>query len=190
LSTYEASGRKLSREFYARDTVTVARELLGKYLVRVTGGVERIARIVEVEAYLGPHDLASHSSRGRTPRTEVMFGPPGHAYVYLIYGVHHCTNVVTEPEGSGSAVLLRALEPVENIEGRTQGPGLLSRAMDIDRSLTGHDLLSDDFYLARPPEPEPFDVVATSRIGVGYAGEWAGEPLRFYIAGNPFISRK
>ncbi|MFN2227407.1 MAG: DNA-3-methyladenine glycosylase, partial [Anaerolineae bacterium] len=99
MSTYEASGRKLSREFYARDTVTVARELLGKYLVRVTGGVERIAKIVEVEAYLGPHDLASHSSRGRTPRTEVMFGPPGHAYVYLIYGVHHCTNVVTEPEG-------------------------------------------------------------------------------------------
>jgi len=172
------------------------------YLVRVTGGVERVARIVEVEAYLGPHDTASHSSRGRTPRTEVMFGPPGHAYVYLIYGVHHCTNVVTEPEGSGSAVLLRALEPVENVEGRTSGPGLLSRAMDIDRSLTGHDLLSDDFYLAYPPEPqsldepetfdepEVFDVVTTPRIGVGYAGEWADEPLRFYIDGNPFVSRR
>lgn len=190
MSTYETARHKLPRGFYVRDTDTVARELLGKYLVRVAGGRERIGKIVEVEAYLGPHDLASHSSRGRTARTEVMFGPPGHAYVYLIYGVHHCTNVVTEPEGSGSAVLLRALEPLKNVEGRTGGPGLLSRAMDIDRSLTGHDLLSDDFFLAEPPERDSFDVVATPRIGVGYAGDWADEPLRFYIAGNPFVSRK
>lgn len=187
---YETLDHKLPRAFYARDTVAVARDLLGKYLVRVTGGVERVGRIVEVEAYLGPHDLASHSSKGRTKRTAVMFGPPGHAYVYLIYGVHHCTNVVTEPEGSGSAVLLRALEPVSNVDGRTQGPALLSKAMDIDRSLTGHDLLSDDFYLAEPPEPESFDIVSTPRIGVDYAGEWADEPLRFTIAGNPFLSRK
>lgn len=190
MSEYETARHKLPREFYARDTVTVARELLGKYLVRVTGGVARIGKIVEAEAYLGPHDRASHSSRGRTPRTEVMFGPPGHAYVYLIYGVHHCTNVVTEPEGSGSAVLLRALEPVQNVAARTSGPGLLSRALDIDRSLTGHDLLSHDFYLAEPPEPEPFDIVTTPRIGVGYAGEWAGEPLRFYVGGNPFVSSR
>lgn len=187
---HETAHHKLPRAFYARDTITVARELLGKYLVRVTGAVERIGKIVEVEAYLGPHDLASHSSKGRTRRTEVMFGPPGCAYVYLIYGMHHCTNVVTEPEGSGSAVLLRALEPISNVDSRTQGPALLSKAMHIDRSLTGHDLLSDDFYLAEPPEPAAFDIVFTPRIGVDYAGEWADEPLRFYIAGNPFVSRK
>jgi DNA-3-methyladenine glycosylase len=187
---YEPAQHKLPRGFYARDTVTVARGLLGKYLVRLVEGVERVGKIVEVEAYLGPHDLAAHSSKGRTRRTEVMFGPPGHAYVYLIYGLHHCTNVVTEPEGSGSAVLLRALEPVRNVEGRTQGPALLSRAMGIDRSLDGHDLLSDDFYLAEPPEPGSFRIVAAPRIGVDYAGEWADKPLRFYVAGNPFVSRR
>jgi DNA-3-methyladenine glycosylase len=186
----ELGQHKLPRGFYSRDTVTVARDLLGKCLVRATGGVERVGKIVEVEAYLGPHDLAAHSSKGRTKRTEVMFGPPGHAYVYLIYGVHHCTNVVTEPEGSGSAVLLRALEPVKNVDGRTQGPGLLSKAMHIDRSLTGHDLLSDDLYLAALAEPESFTIVSAPRVGVDYAGEWAERPLRFYIAGNPFVSRK
>jgi DNA-3-methyladenine glycosylase len=186
----ETAAQKLPRDFYARDTVIVAQELLGKYLVRVTGAVERVARIVEVEAYLGPHDLAAHSSKGRTQRTAVMFGPPGHAYVYLIYGIHHLTNVVTEPEGSGSAVLLRALEPIQNVEGRTQGPGLLSAAMGIDRSFSGHDLLSDDFYLARPTQPVPFEVVTGPRVGVGYAGEWAQAPLRFYLANNPFVSRR
>src|SRR5690606_28694555 len=115
--------RKLSRAFYNRDTVVVAQALLGKHLVHVVDGVRRIGRIVEVEAYLGPHDLAAHSSRGLTPRTRVMFGPPGHAYVYLIYGMHWCMNVVTQREGTGSAVLLRAIEPVQNVEGRTQGPG-------------------------------------------------------------------
>src|SRR5213596_2833526 len=120
--------RKLARSFYDRDTITVARELLGKYLVHG----ERVGRIVEVEAYLGPHDLAAHSARGRTKRTQVMFGPPGHAYVYLIYGMHWCMNFVTQAEGHASAVLLRALEPVANVEGRTQGPALLCKAMDID----------------------------------------------------------
>jgi len=183
-------GEKLPREFYARDTVVVARDLLGKLLVRVVDGVERAGKIVEVEAYLGPHDLAAHSSRGRTKRTSVMFGPPGHAYVYIIYGMYHCMNVVTQPEGHASAVLLRALEPVKNVEGRTQGPGLLCRAMDIDRSLNGHDLLSDDFYIAAPPVAEPFGIVERPRIGVSYAGEWAEKLLRFYIQGNPFVSKK
>jgi DNA-3-methyladenine glycosylase len=181
---------KLPREFYARDTVLVARELLGKTLVRVSDGMERAGKIVEVEAYLGPHDLAAHSSRGRTKRTSVMFGPPGHAYVYIIYGKYHCMNVVTEPEGHAAAVLLRALEPLKNVDGRTQGPGLLCQAMGIDRTLNVHDLLSADFYIAAPPTIEPFSIIERPRIGVGYAGEWAEMPLRFYIEGNPFVSRK
>jgi len=111
--------------------VAVARDLLGKQLIHRAGGVERIGRIVEVEAYLGPHDLASHSSRGLTARTGVMFGPPGHAYVYLVYGIHCCMNVVTEREGHASAVLIRAVEPVKNIEGSTRGPGRLCKAMRI-----------------------------------------------------------
>jgi DNA-3-methyladenine glycosylase len=181
--------RKLPRSFYERKTLRVARELLGKWLVRRADGIERIGRIVEVEAYLGPHDLAAHSSRGLTPRTKVMFGPPGHAYVYLIYGMHHCMNVVTEPEGHGSAVLLRALEPVRNLEGRTQGPGLLCRAMGIDRSLNAHDLLSRDFFIAVPTKAPKHLVIKRPRIGVDYAGPWAKLHLRFYIKDNPFVSR-
>ena len=167
----------------------VARELLGKYLVHVDDGVARIGRIVEDEAYLGPHDRAAHSARGRTARTQVMFGPPGHAYVYLIYGMYYCLNVVTEPAGVASAVLLRALEPVQNAAGRTQGPGLLCRALHIDGRLNGHDLLSDDFYLAAPDQVEKLTIVKRPRIGVDYAGPWAKRLLRFYIKGNPFISK-
>lgn len=181
--------RKLRRPFYDRDTTMVARELLGKYLVHASRGVERIGRIVEVEAYLGPHDLAAHSSKGLTERTKVMFGPPGRAYVYLIYGMYHCTNVVTEEAGHGSAVLLRAVEPVKNVEGRTQGPGLLSQAMHIDQRLNAHDLLSDDFYIAAPIKSELLAIVKRPRVGVGYAGHWARRHLRFYIKGNPFVSR-
>src|SRR5271170_347865 len=144
--------QKLPRAFYDRDTIVVAKELLGKHLVHNSRGVKRVGKIVEVEAYLGPHDLAAHSAKGLTERTKVMFGPPGHAYVYLIYGMYHCMNVVTEREGHASAVLLRAIEPVENIEGRTCGPGLLCRAMKIDRRLNAQDLLSVDFYIARPDE--------------------------------------
>ena len=182
--------RKLARGFYDRDTVAVARDLLGKYLVRTGRGVERVGRIVEVEAYLGPHDLAAHSSRGLTARTRVMFGPPGHAYVYMIYGMHYCMNVVTEREGHASAVLLRALEPVKNLEGRTQGPALLCRALDIDRRFNGHDFLSDDLYIAAPGREPRITVVKAPRVGVDYAGHWARRLLRFYIKGNPFVSRK
>jgi len=181
--------RKLPREFYDRDTVEVARELLGAFLVHVSGGMERIGRIVEVEAYLGPHDLAAHSARGLTPRTRVMFGPPGRAYVYLIYGMYHCMNVVTQAEGKASAVLLRALEPVRNVEGRTQGPGLLCRAMHIDKRLNDHDLLSDDFYIAQEEAPARISIVRRPRIGVDYAGHWARRLLRFYIRGNRYVSR-
>jgi DNA-3-methyladenine glycosylase len=181
---------KLDRSFYDRDTVVVARELLGKLLVHASEGVERVGRIVEVEAYLGPHDLAAHSARGRTKRTEVMFGPPGHAYVYLIYGMYYCMNVVTQPEGVASAVLLRAIEPVRNVDGRTQGPGLLCKAMHVDKRLNGHDLLSEDFYIADSGEAGGFGIVQRPRVGVDYAGRWARRLLRFYIRGNPFVSKK
>jgi DNA-3-methyladenine glycosylase len=181
--------RKLERSFYDRETIAVARELLGKHLVRAWRGVERIGMIVEVEAYLGSHDLAAHSSKGLTERTKVMFGPPGHAYVYLIYGMYHCMNVVTEKEGHGSAVLLRAIEPVKNIAGRTRGPGLLCRAMHIDRRLNAHDLLSDDFYICAPPRSKPQVIVTRPRVGVENAGHWARRHLRFYLKGNSFVSR-
>lgn len=181
--------QKLPRAFYDRDTIQVARELLGKLLVRVESGVERIARIVEVEAYLGAHDLASHSSKGITARNQAMFGPPGYAYVYQIYGVHFCLNIVTEREGHGAAVLLRALEPIKNIADRTQGPGLLARALGIDKRLNAHDLLSEDFFVAMPPGAEVFTIISRPRVGVDYAGHWAKRRLRFYIRGNPFVSR-
>lgn len=182
--------KALPRKFYNRDTMTVAKELLGKYLIHQVGETKRVGMITEVEAYLGPHDLAAHSCKGLTPRTRVMFGPPGHAYVYLIYGMYHCMNIVTEPEGHASAVLIRAIEPILNIEGRTQGPGLLCKAMGIDKSLNGHDLLSHTFYVAQSGKQQSIEVVERPRIGVDYAGEWAKKLLRFYIAGNPYVSRK
>ena len=182
------TGKTLPRDFYIRDTETVALELLGKHLVHRSAIGVRIGRIVEAEAYIGPHDRASHSARGVTPRTRVMFGPPGHAYVYLVYGIHHCLNVVTEPKGHGAAVLLRALEPVYGIDKRTCGPGLLCRAMGIDRRLNGCDLCGEELFIAEA-DKEPFAVMRRPRIGVDYAGEWAERPLRFYIKGNPHVSR-
>jgi DNA-3-methyladenine glycosylase len=178
----------LPRSFYQRDTVDVARDLLGKHLVHVVDGVDRVGRIVEVEAYLGPHDLAAHSSKGVTARNRTMFGPPGHAYVYLIYGIHFCVNIVTQAEGHGAAVLLRALEPMRNLEGRTQGPGLLCKAMGIDRRLDGQDLVSDTLYVMSAAE-RTVKIVRRPRIGVEYAGAWARRLLRFYVAGNPYVSR-
>jgi DNA-3-methyladenine glycosylase len=182
--------KKLDRAFYDRDTVVVARELLGKSLVHRSGGIERVGRIVEVEAYLGPRDLAAHSSRGLTERTRVMFGPPGHAYVFLVYGMYSCMNVVTEREGHASAVLLRAVEPVKNIEENTRGPGRLCRAMRIDRGLNGHDLSSDDFFIADAPPVAASAIAKGPRIGVDYAGRWAKRLLRFSIRGNPFVSKR
>jgi DNA-3-methyladenine glycosylase len=181
--------QKLPRQFYDRDTTLVARELLGKLLVHQAGGVTRVGKIVETEAYLGEHDLAAHSSKGRTRRTEIMYGPPGYAYVYFIYGMYYCVNVVTERAGHASAVLLRAVEPVKNLEGRTCGPSLLCRAMKIDKALNGHDLLSDDFFIAAPETAEEIPIVKGPRIGVDYAKHWARRHLRFYLKGNPHVSR-
>jgi DNA-3-methyladenine glycosylase len=189
-STSVLNKNRLPRSFYDRDAESVALDLLGKYLVCVRDGVARVGRIVEVEAYLGEHDQAAHSCKGLTPRTKVMFGPPGYAYVYLIYGMYHCMNVVTEREGLASAVLLRALEPVKNIELRTQGPGLLSKAMGIDKTLNEQDLLSDEFFIAHGENDATIKIVKRPRIGVDYAGEWAKKLLRFYIKDNPFVSKK
>ena len=179
----------LPREFYDRDAEAVAPELLGMLLAHRSGDVLRVGRVVEAEAYLGPHDRAAHSSKGRTRRTEVMFGPPGHAYVYLIYGMYHCLNAVTGPGENASAVLIRALEPVRNVEGNTRGPGLLCRALEIDRARNGLDLLGDDLFFAEPEDREPIEVAAGPRVGVAYAKEWAEKPLRFWIRGNAFVSR-
>lgn len=189
------------------DAVTVAQALLGAWLVRDDGTGRRIGRIVETEAYAGPSDRASHARAGRTPRTSVMFGPPGRAYVYLVYGIHHCLNVVCGPEGEAAAVLIRALEPVAGLarmrerRGRTAGPPARTaagparacEAFDIDRTLSGLDLLSDPrLWLAAEPgqDVEPPAIVAGPRIGVDYAGpEWATRPWRFGVAGSPALSR-
>jgi DNA-3-methyladenine glycosylase len=180
---------RLTRDFYARATLKVARELIGMHLVHHDGKTRRTGRIVETEAYCGPFDLAAHSARGRTPRTSIMFGPPGYAYVYLIYGIWNCLNVVTAAEGKPQAVLLRALAPVENLTEPSWGPGLLCRAMHIDRRLNAADLCGETLWLERP------DVAAAApricrapRIGVDYAGEWAQRPWRFFDADSPYVS--
>jgi DNA-3-methyladenine glycosylase len=159
------------------------------HLLHDDGRKVRAGRIVETEAYQGPRDLAAHSSRGRTARTEVMFGPPGHAYVYFIYGFWHCLNVVTGAAGVPHAVLLRALEPLGDLEERTWGPGLLCRALHIDRRLNGADLRGEVLWLEEPPARTPRARIARSpRIGVEYAGEWARRPWRFFDAASPFVS--
>jgi DNA-3-methyladenine glycosylase len=178
----------LPRRFYSRSALRVARDLVGCLLVHRRRRRFLVGRIVETEAYVGPHDLACHASHGRTARTDVMFGPPGHAYVYLIYGMHHCLNVVTGREGYPAAVLLRALEPVQNIRMSTSGPGRLTRAMGIDRRHNRADLCSGDLFLARPDRPRG-RVVTSPRVGVEYAGQWAKEPSRFFEIGNAHVSR-
>jgi DNA-3-methyladenine glycosylase len=181
---------KLSRAFYARDSLIVARELIGMHLAHDDAGTLRVGRIVETEAYQGPEDQAAHSARGRrTARTEVMFGPPGYAYVYLIYGFWNCFNVVTQEAGTPHAVLIRGLEPVSNLPGSTWGPGLLCREMHIDRSFNGEDLRGDRLWIQRPSgRQRPLHIESSTRIGVEYAGEWAKRPWRFFDRDSPFVS--
>jgi DNA-3-methyladenine glycosylase len=183
----------------------VARRLLGTCIVRDDDLGRRVARIVETEAYAGPADRASHARAGRTARTAVMFGPPGRAYVYLVYGMHHCLNVVCAPEGQASAVLIRAVEPLAGIERMRErrgasggpdhrlgaGPARTCQALDIDRRLSGIDLLADDrLWLAAPAHgPSPV-IVSGPRVGVAYAGpEWSARPWRFGIADHASLSR-
>lgn len=174
------SPRLLSRDDFEQETLQVARSLLGKRLVRRTDGRALHGRIVEVEAYVGFEDRASHASRGRTTRTEVMFGPAGVAYVYLVYGMHHCFNIVTEREGYPAAVLVRA---VEHTTGLIDGPGRVCRLFRIDRSLNGADLTrgrrlwvedSGDVVHGR-------EIAELPRVGVDYAGSWAAKPWRFRL---------
>jgi DNA-3-methyladenine glycosylase len=176
--------------FFARPTVEVARDLLGTLLVHEIEGGVRVGRVVEAEAYVGPDDRGSHGHRGRTARNWPMFGPPGHAYVYLIYGMYNCLNVVTELEGYPAAVLLRAIEAVDGLAGHARGPGLLCRAMEIDRQLSGADITVAPLYFLRGDSPLPAVRIASGpRIGIDYAGEWADRPWRFWVADSPAVSR-
>jgi DNA-3-methyladenine glycosylase len=190
--------RKLPSSFYARPVLTVARDCIGKILVRRTPEGVAGGRIVECEAYRGPADLAAHSSRGRTKRTEAMFGPPGRAYVYLLYGISWAFNVVVAKEGEPHAVLVRALEPTIGLDLMaarrgvpthsrllTNGPGKLCQALGITRDDYARDLTGNELYLL----DGPCGTIARSpRINVDYAGVWVQRPWRFFERGNRFIS--
>lgn len=196
-SVYE----KLPRSFYLRDNVVeVARDLLGKVLVTNIDGHFAAGKIVETEAYCGRGDKACHANGRRTPRTEVMYGIGGHAYVYLCYGIHHLVNVVTNKEGLADAVLIRALEPLEGIDimldrrGNTKtklasGPGTLSQAMGINVKMTGMDLRSDQLWIGRNKNKIDVEIETGTRIGVDYAEEDALRLWRFVISGNKFVSK-
>jgi DNA-3-methyladenine glycosylase len=190
-----SAGVILPRRFYARDTVQVSRDLLGKVLAHgETAGI-----IVETEAYLGGDDLASHSAVGITPRTQVIFGPPGHAYVYLSYGMHECLNIVAEREGQPGCALIRAVEPVEGIEimrarrpgirtdrDLASGPGRLTKALAITRAHNGVDMTRGELTVHRPRHQREFEIEVTPRIGITKCADW---PLRFIIRGNKYVSR-
>jgi DNA-3-methyladenine glycosylase len=179
----------LGRSFYQRDARTVARELIGTILVHRVRGREYRARIVETEAYLGPIDLASHASRGRTKRTEVMFGRAGHAYVYFIYGMYDMFNIVAGRPASAHAVLIRAAEPLGGWNADLSGPGKLAREMKITRADNRLDLTGEKLFLLARHGPRP-KIGRSKRIGVDYAGRWKDELLRYFDAGSEAVSRR
>jgi DNA-3-methyladenine glycosylase len=194
LQALARQSRILKRSFYARPTVEVARDLLGKVLVHGPAA----GRIVETEAYLGLADLAAHASRGITGRTRVIFGPPGHAYVYFIYGRYECLNLVAEPDGTPGCVLIRALEPLAGIdlmrsrrpaarslEDLASGPGKLTLALGITRAQNGHDVTRGDLTVRDCEGAPPLEIAVTPRVGVRQCADW---PLRFLIQGNRFVS--
>ena len=192
---------KLPRSFYEQSTVDVAKLLLGKFLLRKHPDGDSVGRIVETEAYVGPQDLACHAAKGRTKRNAVMFGPPGHAYVYFIYGFYNMLNLVTEAKDYPAAVLIRAVEPVTGIElmkrrrrndelgNLASGPGKLCQAFAIDRSLNGADVCGKILYVEDRDEPQP-KFQATARIGVDYAGKWKDKRLRFFVRYSEFVSKR
>jgi DNA-3-methyladenine glycosylase len=192
---------KLPRSFYEQSTIDVAQQLLGKFLIHRYADATLVGRIVETEAYLGPHDLACHAARGRTKRTEVMFGAAGHAYVYFIYGFYNMLNLVTERRDYPAAVLIRAVEPVRGIEvmkrhrksvlqhNLASGPGKLCQAFAIDRSLNGADVCGKVLYVEDRGEPTP-KFESTPRVGVDYAGKWKDKALRFVVRDSKFVSKR
>ena len=179
--------RKIGLRFYKREATRLARDVIGAVLVHSVRGREYRARIVEAEAYVGPQDLASHSSRGRTKRTEVMFGPAGRAYVYLIYGMYTMFNIVAGAAGSGQAVLIRAAEPLGDWKVDLSGPGKLTRAFKITQSLNGLNLTTGRLFLVHDPDYRP-RIKRTRRIGVDYAQEWKDALLRFVDAKSAAVS--
>lgn len=195
----------LERAFFDRATDEVARDLLGVWVLRATSGGLSGGPIVETEAYGGPEDLASHARAGLTRRTTPMFGEVGHAYVYLVYGMHKCFNVVAYSGAAAGAVLIRALAPVLGVDdirarrGRLadptnrlcSGPAMVCQGLGVDRSFDGHDLtLGEGLWLARDSSADSAAEIASGpRIGVAYAGEWAHMPWRFWLAGHPSVSR-
>lgn len=202
--------KKLDREFYNRDSILVAQEILGKTLVHEISGQRVAVKIVEAEAYMGIEDKAAHSYGGRrTPRVEVMYGNPGFSYVFMIYGMHYCFNVVTKEPGIPQAVLIRAAEPLEGTEwmaqrrfgksyaeltkhqrrGLANGPGKLCSALSIDKSCNGMDLCGDTIYFEEGNR-EKFSIRSTKRIGIDYAEEAVEFPWRFYIKDNEYVSVK
>lgn len=181
-----APGHPLPHSFYERPARVVARALLGKVLVH--GG--RAGRIVETEAYVGTHDLACHASRGKTARTTILWGPPGRAYVYFVYGMHWCFNAVTGREGRPAAVLVRGLEPVAGFDApvRLDGPARLCRELDISGAQNGADLVTSELRILDAPAVRGREVERGPRIGVDYAEAWALAPLRFWVRGSPGVS--
>lgn len=190
------------RHWFDRSASSLAVDLLGCRFVHAGRQGTVGGRIVEVEAYEGPEDLAAHSARGRTARNSVMFGPPGHLYVYLIYGLHHCLNVVAGPRDKPEAVLIRALELDEGVPlararrgpraldpRLASGPGNVGRALGVDRSHSGADLVDGPVWIEGRRDPTP-RIRRGPRVGVGYAGAWAARPLRFWIADDPHVSRR
>lgn len=173
----------LNKKFYSQKTLRVAQDLLGKFLVRKVGKKIILGMITETEAYCGPNDLASHASRGRTPRAEIMFGPPGQAYIYLIYGIYYCLNIVTEKKDYPAAVLIRGIK-IKNVDfKKTNGPGKLCKFLKIDKTLNGHNVaLKKHLWIEdRDIKIKPNQIQKTQRIGVDYAREYKDKKWRFVL---------
>jgi DNA-3-methyladenine glycosylase len=196
---------KLDADFYQQDALVVAQKLIGKLLVRKLQGTEVISQIVETEAYIGPEDKGCHAYQNkRTKRTEVMFSSGGHAYIYLIYGMYYCFNVVASVKDKPEAVLIRAVEPIagtdiirenraiksKKLAALTNGPGKLCQALNLDKKLNGYNLISgDELYLTDDNTEQNCQIVSTKRINIDYAEEYRDTPWRFYLKGNPFVSK-
>ncbi len=192
---------RLGSDFFVRDAVTVARDLIGKHLVRKLDGSTVVCRIVEAEAYMGPADKASHAYKNRaSKRTEVFYRRGGYLYIYFIYGMYYCCNIITNVAERPEAVLLRAAEPLEGIEvirrrrdtrrprDLTNGPGKMCQALDIDSHLYGYDVTQGEELWLEDPH-ETFPIAVSARVNIDYAEEYRDKPWRFYIEGNPFVSR-